>query len=82
MSEEWLEDLAPLQTDWQKPFLEIAPWLIVVFKRAYENVDGRSRQNYYVQESVGIACGFLLAGHSSCGPMRAHSYAEPDEFSI
>lgn len=67
MSEEWLEDLAPLQTDWQKPFLEIAPWLIVVFKRAYENVDGRSRQNYYVQESVGIACGFLLAAIHHAG---------------
>lgn len=67
MSEEWLEDLAPLQTDWRKPFLEIAPWLIVVFKRVYEEVQGKSRQNYYVQESVGIACGFLLAAIHHAG---------------
>jgi nitroreductase len=67
MSEEWLEDLAPLQTDWHKPFLETAPWLIVVFKRAYETVNGKTRQNYYVQESVGIACGFLLAAIHHAG---------------
>ena len=67
MSGEWLEDLAPLQTDWHKPFLETAPWLIVVFKRAYEIIDGKTRQNYYVQESVGIASGFLLAAVHHAG---------------
>ncbi len=67
MSEEWLEDLAPLQTDWKKPFLEIAPWLIVVFKRAYEEVNGKRRQNYYVQESVGIACGIMIAAVHNAG---------------
>jgi hypothetical protein len=60
MSEEWLQDLAPLQTDWHKPFLEVAPWLIVVFKKAYDMDGERKRKNYYVTESVGIACGFLL----------------------
>jgi nitroreductase len=60
MSEEWLEDLSHLGTDWKKPFLEDAPALIVVFRRPYELVDGKKRQNYYVLESVGIACGFLL----------------------
>jgi len=60
MSEQWLKDLAPLGTDWRKPFLENAPWLIVVFKRAFEYVNGEKWQNYYVNESVGIACGMLI----------------------
>lgn len=70
MPEEWLEALAPLGTDWHKPFLETAPCLVVVFKMDSDPVpapggvdDGtaRKRKNYYVAESVGIACGFLLA---------------------
>jgi len=68
MSEEWLEDLKPFATDWQKPFLETAPWLVVVFKRAYEvEPDGSKHQNYYVQESVGIATGMLLAAAHNAG---------------
>jgi iodotyrosine deiodinase len=63
---EWLDALAPLGTDWHKPFLEIAPHLIVVFRIDYgvqSNPDGTDskEKNYYVSESVGIACGFLLA---------------------
>lgn len=62
MSDEWLEDLGPFGTDWHKPFLETAPWLIIVFKRAFEVLpDGQKRKNYYVNESVGLASGFLLA---------------------
>jgi len=61
MPEAWLEDLAPLGTDWHKPFLEIAPALIIVFKVNYILRDGKKRNNYYVTESVGIATGFLLA---------------------
>ncbi len=62
---EWLNDLAPLGTDWRKPFLETAPYLIVVFRADYEPVnleDGTEHRhkNYYVQESVGIAVGMLL----------------------
>ncbi|MFN5169357.1 MAG: nitroreductase family protein [Cyclobacteriaceae bacterium] len=67
MSEEWLEDLRPLQTDWHKPFLEDAPFLIIVFKRAYEEVGGTKRNNYYVNESTGLACGFLLAALHQVG---------------
>jgi len=68
MSEEWLEDLKPFATDWQKPFLETAPWLVVVFKRAYEyEADGSKHPNYYVQESVGIATGMLLAAAHNAG---------------
>ena len=60
-SEEWLEALAPLGTDHEKPFLEIAPWLIVVFLRKFSfDEDGRKLKNYYTSESVGIACGFLI----------------------
>jgi len=68
MSPEWLEDLAPLGTDWRKEFLDVAPCLIVVFKRPYEVMpDGSKRKNYYVEESVGIACGFLLAAARNAG---------------
>lgn len=62
---EWLEALRPLGTDWRKPFLETAPYLIVVFRKDFEpardeNGDERTLKNYYVQESVGIATGMLL----------------------
>lgn len=67
MNQEWMEDLSYLGTNWHKPFLETAPVLIVVFKRIYENINGKKRQNYYVQESVGIACGFLLAALFDAG---------------
>lgn len=68
MPGEWLEAVAPLGTDWQKPFLETAPWLVVVFAEAYEVLaDGSRRKNYYVQESVGIACGFFIAALQEMG---------------
>lgn len=60
MSGQWLKDLAPLDTGWNKPFLEIVPWLIVVFKRVFEYVNGEKWQNYYVNESAGIACRMLI----------------------
>ena len=61
-SEEWLDALAPLGTDADKPFLETAPWLIVVFAQRKGGIaeDGKT-QNYYVNESVGIACGMLIS---------------------
>ena len=58
-SDEWLEALAPLGTDPEKPFLEIAPWLIAVFAQRRGGVRaGMDKKNYYINESVGIACGF------------------------
>ncbi len=61
MSDKWLEDLAPFGTDWYKEFLEVAPWLIIMFKKAYDmGEDGKKHKNYYVNESVGIAAGFLI----------------------
>ncbi len=59
---EWLAALEPLGTDWRKPFLETAPFLIAIFAQSYSvNADGTHVKNYYVQESVGIATGFLIA---------------------
>ncbi|MDP2055508.1 MAG: nitroreductase family protein [Acidobacteriota bacterium] len=59
--QEWLDALAPLGTDEHKPFLETAPWLIVVFGESYgELPDGRKVKHYYTQESVGIATGILI----------------------
>ena len=67
-TKEWLEDLNQFGTDWHKPFLDIAPYLIVVFKQAYDiNDDGSQRKNYYVNESVGISSGFLLAALHHAG---------------
>ncbi|NNC59782.1 MAG: nitroreductase family protein [Erythrobacter sp.] len=61
-SEDWLAALAPIGTDEDKPFLEDAPWLIVVFAQRKGGIDENgTTQNYYVNESVGIACGMLLA---------------------
>jgi len=67
MSEEWLRDLAPLGTDEFKPFLEEAPYLIVVFKKSYDMHPEGKRKNYYVNESVGLAAGFLLAAIHQAG---------------
>jgi iodotyrosine deiodinase len=59
---EWLDALAPLGTDENKPYLEAAPYLIVIFAEHYEvATDGRKLKNYYVTESVGIATGMLIS---------------------
>jgi len=65
LPQHWLDALAPLGTDWRKPFLETAPWLVVVFEQRYGVTEGGDKQhNYYVKESVGIACGmFITALH-------------------
>ena len=65
---EWLEALAPLGTDEHKPYLESAPWLIAVFAERYGiNAKGEKFSHYYVQESVGIATGFLIAALHHAG---------------
>jgi nitroreductase len=66
MPPEWLEALAPLGTDWHKPYLEIVPWIVVVFEETHGiSAERRSFKNYYVKESVGIACGlFVTALHN------------------
>jgi nitroreductase len=66
--EEWLSALAPIGTGPDKPHLEVAPWLIVVFAQRYgEFSDGTRYKNYYVPESVGIATGFLIAALHHAG---------------
>jgi len=66
-TEEWLKDLNKFGTDWNKPFLENAPALIIVFRQSYDNSGVGKRKNYYVNESVGIACGFLLMALQNAG---------------
>ncbi len=63
----WLEDLNQFKTDWHKPFLEVAPALVVVFRQSYRDLGSTRRKNYYVNESVGIASGFLLAALHNAG---------------
>lgn len=68
MNDEWLDDLRPFGTDADKSFLEIAPALIVIFRHAWElREDGSRGQNYYTQESVGIASGMLIAALHEAG---------------
>ena len=64
---DWLEALEPLGTDENKPYLELAPWLVVLFEERYGfNPDGSHRKNFYVKESVGIAAGmFVTAVHNA-----------------
>ena len=66
--DEWLDALAHLGTDADKPFLETAPWLIVLFAQRWgTDANGKRVKNYYVPESVGIACGFLIAALHNAG---------------
>lgn len=67
MSDQWLKDLEPIGTDWEKPFLEKVPYIIVVFKKIYDEEEGQKKTNYYVNESVGIACGFLISAIHQAG---------------
>lgn len=67
MSKEWLKDLEKFETNWQKPMLEDAPWLIVIFMKTYNIENKEKTQNYYIKESVGLACGFLLTAIHQAG---------------
>ena len=81
MSERWKEDLKPMGTNWSKPFLEEAPYLIIVCKRAYEIDDaGTKHNNYYVNESVGIACGMLISAIHNAGLVTLTHTPSPMNF--
>ena len=68
MSDRWIKDLEPLGTTWEKEFIDVAPWIIVVMKRAFEiDENGEKANNYYVNESVGIAAGMLIAAIHNAG---------------
>lgn len=79
---EWLADLAPLGTDADKGFLEVAPWLIAVFKLMKTDADesGAHGQVYYVNESVGIACGMLLSAIHHAGLVALTHTPSPMKF--
>ena len=80
-SEEWLKALEPLGTDADKPFLERAPWLIVVFLKKFSvDGDGNRLKNYYTSESVGIACGMLLTALHTAGLVTLTHTPSPMKF--
>ena len=81
MPNEWLQALEPFATDWHKPFLEIAPWLVVLFQQTVELLpDGETRKNYYVVESVGIAAGIFLAAVHQAGLVALTHTPSPMKF--
>jgi len=81
MSEEWIQDLKALGTNHEKPFLETAPWLIIVFKKVYDiDGEGNRKTNYYVNESVGIACGILLTAIHHAGLVALTHTPSPMNF--
>lgn len=81
MGERWKNDLAPMATDMHKPFLEIAPWLIIVCKQPYEIIeDGSKKNNYYVNESVGLACGMLITAIHQAGLVTLTHTPSPMKF--
>jgi len=80
MSDRWLKDLQPFGTDWQKPFLETVPWLIVAFRRPFERVEEQKVNNYYVNESVGLACGFLIQAIHQAGLVTLTHTPSPMNF--
>lgn len=80
MSYEWLKALEPLGTDWHKSFIDIAPWIVVVFKKPYEIINDEKINNYYVSESVGIACGFLLTAIHHAGLVALTHTPSPMNF--
>lgn len=77
----WLEALAPLGTGWQKPYLEVVPWLVVVFKQVFaRGDDGSKSTNYYVSESVGIACGLFISALHHMGLATLTHTPQPMRF--
>lgn len=81
MSETWLKDLAPLGTNWEKEFIDVAPWIVVIMKRVYEFGENDTKNNnYYVSESVGIATGFLLMAVHNAGLVALTHTPSPMNF--
>ncbi len=77
----WLDALAPLGTAWEKPFLETAPWLVAVFKEVHGvGAGGEHITNYYVNESVGIACGLFIAAVHTMGLATLTHTPQPMRF--
>lgn len=79
-TDEWKEDLAPFGTDEIKEYIDIVPALIVVFKESYRIVDGQKKNNYYVNESVGIAAGMLITAIHQAGLVTLTHTPNPMKF--
>ena len=81
MSERWKKDLEPLGTNMNKEFLEEAPWLLIVFKQVYDIDDNKVKHNnYYVNESIGIACGMLISAIHNAGLVTLTHTPSPMNF--
>ena len=80
MSERWIKDLEPLGTTWVKEFIDVAPYIIVVMKRVYEHDGDEKYNNYYVNESVGLASGFLIAAIHNAGLVTLTHTPSPMNF--
>lgn len=81
MSDRWKEDLLPFGTDWQKEFLTESPWLIIICKQSYGfDQNGEKENHYYVNESVGIACGFLISAIHQAGLVTLTHTPSPMNF--
>jgi nitroreductase len=81
MSDDWLEDLKKFGTDWHKDFLTTAPYIIIAFKKAYDlDADGNKEKNYYVNESIGLACGILIAAIHNAGLVTVTHTPSPMNF--
>ncbi|MDB4161631.1 nitroreductase family protein [Bacteroidia bacterium] len=81
MSDDWLNDLRKFGTNWEKEFITTAPYIIIVFKKSYDiESNGDKAKNYYVNESVGIACGFLLSAIHQLGLVSLTHTPSPMNF--
>jgi nitroreductase len=81
MPEEWLRAVAPMGTDWRKPYLETVPWIVVAFEELYGfEEDGSKRKNYYVKESIGLACGLFIAAIHRMGLVTLTHTPSPMKF--
>ena len=81
MSDSWLEDLIVFGTDWVKEFITTAPWVVVIFKKTYDiGEEGEKHKNYYVNESVGIAAGFLISAIHNAGLVTLTHTPSPMNF--
>ena len=80
MPAEWKEAVRPMGTDWRKPYLEVVPWIVIVFEEVF-GMDDRGRyKNYYVKESVGIACGLFIAALHHMGLATLTHTPSPMDF--
>ncbi len=80
MSERWKDDLAPIGTTWEKPFIEKAPYIVVAFKRVHEHENGEKHKNYYVNESIGLACGMFISAVHNAGLVTLTHTPSPMNF--